>query len=189
MISNETKSVCLARRKVDFRSDLKAIQKLYRTAFPKIERFPWMLLRFLACKNDIEFICYYEEDILCGFTYTAKNENGLYVLFLAVNTEIRGRGYGSAILSNLKEYGNGRQILLNIEPPDAEAENAEERVRRYRFYRKNGFEDTGYLHTDKSGTFMILSDRSRFEEDAYLQLVKKLSKGLGEVRLTSSGIG
>jgi GNAT superfamily N-acetyltransferase len=58
--------------------------------------------------------------------------------FLAVEEKERGKGYGSKILSFLKERYKGKSIFLAMEEMDERAKNYEERVKRQRFYQKNG---------------------------------------------------
>ena len=100
------------------------------------------------------------------------------VLFFAVNADFRGRGYGSAILTYLKEKNPNRSVILNVEPLDEEAENAEERIRRMRFYEKNGFFDTGYDIEEIGGTFRVLATEKEIDMEAYLRVFGKMSFGL-----------
>ena len=152
------------------------IKDLYFTAFPKEERLPWWLLRAWHALGRSEMTAYYDGDTFCGFTFTATEGDILYVMFFAVADELRGKGYGSAILEQLKQ--TGKTILLNVELLDEAAPNSEERVRRMAFYRKNGFSDTGYNIREVGGLFRVLSSTGKIDARAYLRVFEKLSYGM-----------
>ena len=145
-------------RKVD-RSlrDLSRVKGLLERAFPKNEQFPMFLLRLRAWSSYVHFLAYYDGDDFCGFTYTVENEDMVFVLYLAVNDEIRSKGYGTAILADLKARASGRGVALNIEPLDPHAVNSEQRERRLEFYRRNGFVSTDYNLIDGGDRKMIKS--------------------------------
>jgi GNAT superfamily N-acetyltransferase len=163
---------------------LSEAKRLYRSAFPKEEQVPFFVLRFLTLIKGVDLICYRENDNFCGFTYTVTAGNVVFVLFFAVNADLRGRGYGSAILAYLKEKNPDRSVILNVEPLDDEAENAEERIRRIRFYEKNGFFDTGYDIEEIGGTFRVLATEKEINMDEYLRVFGKMSFGLWKPKWT-----
>lgn len=154
------------------------IKNLYLAAFPKEERLPWWLLRYWPALGRSELTAYYDGDTSCGFTFTATEGEVLYVMFFAVDGEIRGQGYGSAILDYLKQNNPGKTILLNVELLDENAPNNGERIRRMAFYKKNGFCDTGYNIREVGGVFRVLSSTSKMDADAYRRVFLKLSYGL-----------
>ena len=77
--------------------EYKEIKSLMRRAFPQNEQIPMWLLHILAIRKSVEFSAYYDEDLFCGISYTASNEDLVFILYLAVNDKIRSKGYGSAI--------------------------------------------------------------------------------------------
>ena len=162
----------------------RAVRKLYHTAFPKEERLPFFALRALTVREGCNVTAYYDSDTFVGFTYDATRGNVLYLMFFAVAGEVRGKGYGSAILSYLKECYPGKEIVLNIELLDENAENYEERVRRFKFYEKNGFYDTKHNIDEVGGTFRVLSTAREFDADAYLAVFKWLSFGIWRPKIT-----
>jgi GNAT superfamily N-acetyltransferase len=170
-------------RKIEETADFSEIKRLYRSAFPKEEQIPFGLLRFLTVIRGVELIGYREEQQFCGFTYTVTEGNIVFVLFFAVNSGIRGQGYGSSILKYLKNKHPSRQIVLNVEPLDAQAENTDERVRRMRFYEKNGFYDIGYEIDEIGGTFRVLATEKTIDLHAYLRIFKKMSFGFWKPRI------
>lgn len=165
---------------------LSEAKRLYRSAFPKEEQVPFLLLRFLTFIKGVELTCYSENGQFCGFTYTVTEGNVVFVLFFAVNAELRGKGYGSAILAYLKEKNPNRSVILNVEPLDADAGNADERVRRIRFYEKNGFFDTGYDIEEIGGTFRVLATEKEINMNEYLRVFGKMSLGLWKPKWTKA---
>ncbi len=157
--------------------DQQALRRLYHTAFPKYEQMPWWLLRLLSLGRDVGVDGYYAGECLCGFTFSVATEQVLFILFLAVHEDRRGQGFGSAILTKLKEDYPGRAIVLNVELLDPEADNYQQRLRRMRFYGKNGFFDTGYDVDEVGGTFRVLSTTQQLDQKAYLGAFAKLSFG------------
>lgn len=154
------------------------VRELYTSAFPKYERLPFFVLRLLTARKGCDITAYYADGVFAGFTYNATKGDVLYLMFFAVNSALRGKGYGSAILAYLKEQNPSKSIVLNIELLDENAENYEERVRRFCFYERNGFHDTKHNIDEVGGTFRVLSTADKFDPDAYLAVFKRLSFGL-----------
>ena len=69
---------------------------------------------------------------------------------------LRGRGLGQEILSRLLEKRAGRTLILDMESPEQECENAEQRRRRHGFYLRNGFRDTGVGKSFRGVDYTIL---------------------------------
>ncbi len=167
----------LTRKPISQAADRQALRQLYHTAFPKYEQMPWWLLRLLSLRRDIGVDGYYDGTQMCGLTFSVSTDRVLFILFLAVNDRCRGQGWGSAILTKLKEEYPGRTIVLNVELLDPGADNYDQRLRRMRFYGKNGFFDTGYDVDEVGGTFRILATQAELDVDAYLGAFAKLSFG------------
>lgn len=153
------------------------IKNLCATAFPKNEQMPVWVLRLLAKRNGIDFTAYYDNDTFCGISYTVCKNDTVFVLYLAVNDKIRSKGYGSQILDSIKKNYIGKSVVLNIEPLDSDAENYEQRVKRFEFYKRNGFSNTNHFINDISGRYLILSTSENFSVKAYRDAIKKLSFG------------
>ena len=67
-------------------------------------------------------------------------------------------------------------MSFTVEGPDMDenADNADERRRRFAFYERNGFYDTGYLLRDTQMTYTVLSTAKDFKPDAYYETLKGL---------------
>ena len=75
----------------------------------------------------------------------AVNRKMIFIMFLAVDESLRTKGYGSAILKEIKNRYPDKKIMVSIEPCDDSAPDIEVRKRRKAFYRKNGYGETGYM--------------------------------------------
>ena len=153
------------------------IKTLCATAFPKNEQMPMLVLLILSKRNGIDFTAYYDNDIFCGISYTICKNDTVFVLYLAVNDKIRSKGYGSKILETIKNQYKNKSVVLNIEPLDCNSENYEQRIKRFEFYKRNGFIDTHHFINDISGKYLILSTADSFSVEAYKDTIKKLSFG------------
>ncbi len=69
---------------------------------------------------------------------------------------------------------NNKSIAANIEPTGFHADNEEQRVRRLRFYERNGFHLIPYRLSDDSGLYDIISTGRGFSENEYLILIAEL---------------
>lgn len=147
--------------------DYGKIVAIYESSFPEVERFPTWLLRLFSHFKGIYSLAFYDGDILCGFSYFLVNDETVFILFLAVNGEIRSRGYGSRIISWIKNEFPGRTIFLDAEKPDDHAPNNQQRLRRIGFYRRNGIVETGHCFTYDDVTYEILSADKDFSEADY----------------------
>ena len=73
-----------------------------------------------------------------------------------------------------------KPLTLNAEPLDSAAEIAEERERRFAFYERNGFSNTGYELVDSKMTYAVLSDAEVFSAAEYSEALLGLHpRGIG----------
>lgn len=104
--------------------------------------------------------------------------------YLAVDGEARGRGIGSEVLSRLPAaVPEATAILAEIERIDAaeDEESRETRIRRKRFYLRNGLDETGvYTRADGGLDYEILSlpCRAHLTEDDVRAAMRRLYETL-----------
>ena len=79
------------------------IRQLYETAFPENEQIPWEDLTRLMVTMSLDFTAYYMEDDLVGFTIVYPRKTFNWFWYFAVRPELRGKGLGQQILSQLLE--------------------------------------------------------------------------------------
>lgn len=160
------------------------IKKLMLTSFPKNERYPMWLLELLSKRKCIDFSAFYDEEKFCGLTYSISSDKMTFLLYLAVNAEVRSKGYGSEILSCLKKSVPENIVVFNVEKPNTNADNNEQRIKRVNFYLKNGFQTTNYELVDGNDIYSVLASDKNFSLEDYKNIMKKLSFGTytGKIR-------
>ncbi|WP_311359426.1 GNAT family N-acetyltransferase [Actinomyces oris] len=141
---------------------------LYLRAFPEDERIPWALIHVLSLRRGVDLVAWWDQPAgptraarpdPVALTWTVRRPGSrlLYLFYLAVDDAARGRGVGTRLLAELERRHPGCTIVLNIEPVIAEADNAEQRRRRFSFYERSGFRDTGYAVQDSTGEYWTLA--------------------------------
>lgn len=132
------------------------VKELYFSAFPKYEQLPYWMMKLLSRKRSADFYSIYDKKDFVGLAYVATYKDTAYLFFFAIDEKQRGKGYGSAFLSALKEKYKDYRILLAIEQLDQNAPNIDERIKRKNFYTKNGFYDLNFTMTEQSVTYDML---------------------------------
>lgn len=125
--------------------DKKRIKELYQSSFPKEERMPFILMLFMSCLWNTEFLAFYDEDKLCGIIYLAVLRKQTFIMFFAVDEKLRSHGYGSSILDEVQKLYPKHKLIVSIEPCFEHADNIEQKLRRKSFYLRNGYVETGYF--------------------------------------------
>lgn len=128
----------------DKNSNKKKMKSLYFSAFPKNERCPYSILISRLKKNRGEFLAIYDNDAFIGIIYNIVFKDIVYIYYFAIEEIFRNKGYGSKVLTDIKEKYKDKRIILMAETLDEQASNYEERVNRNKFYNKNGFIYLGY---------------------------------------------
>lgn len=157
------------------RKEKNDILRLYKEAFPTEEKLPVWLLRLALLKKSVALTAYFCGGKFCGFTYTVTYKNTLFVLYLAVKSDLRGKGAGSEILKILKRQN--KTTVLNIEPVLREAENFEQRAKRKKFYEQNGFVDTEKTLSFGEENYLIMATDKNFSREEYIKTMQILSFG------------
>jgi len=143
-------------------ADYQEIKQLYMRAFPAYEREKWAWLIFKSHFKHADFEAFYDQGQFVGFAYVIHVKGLHYVLYLAVNDRLRSQGYGSRILTTLKQHYHGVPLALDVEAPDPTAANNHQRLRRLAFYRKNGFRPTSRKMKDPEVTYQVLTTTNHF---------------------------
>lgn len=150
--------------------NLKEIKRLYNTSFPDNERIPWFVL-FRQLDEAKVMKAWYDDTLLIGLTYVFLHKNIAYLGYLAVEENLRDRGYGSLILKLLQEELKDYKIVIDIEVVTPEADNYEERRKRKDFYLRSNFVSTGtgyyFYHVD----YELLSYGGIVTADEYRDLI------------------
>lgn len=159
-------------------SEYKKVKNLYLTAFPKIERISFWLMRLLCLRKNTELRAWFDEGQMVGFTYSSSTNKYSILGYFAVNPEVRSKGYGSRIIKEVRNLHGGVPMIVDIEYIPEGTPNNDMKIRRKQFYEMNGFEDTGYVISSMGELYHIL-----LTDDRGLD-VKEASKCLGRCFFT-----
>ncbi len=124
-------------KKIDF-EDRDKVKEIYIDSFPPCERVELEQL-WKGVFKDFKMFAFYEHGSLLGIAHLCDTMDFVHLNYLAVVKEKRGQGIGSAILSWIKKKFSNKPIAVDVENVDKNAANAEQRIKRLRFYKKNGF--------------------------------------------------
>ena len=152
-------------------SEKKKVRKLYLGAFPKEERVPFMLLAAREKKGNSELLEIKDGDTFVGMVSVLRYKDLAYIFYLAIDDGLRGRGYGSRVLSSLKERYRDCRIFLAREQLDKDADNYEQRVSRHRFYQKNGLVDFPCKITEQGVVFDVMGIGDDVKAEEYDALI------------------
>ena len=162
-----------------WRKNYKEARQLLYSVFPPDELISFHLLMLFTVIKRASFLAFYDDDKFAGFTYLVHFKGECYVFYLAVDETARGCGYGSKILTWIKENYRGEDIILDVEAPQDDAVNAPERLKRIEFYHKSGIVDTGYTLMDNGIKYMVLSSSpSTFNPDNMVKCWRRYAFGL-----------
>ena len=150
----------------------KKVTKLYNEAFPKDERIPIWLLKILVRKNKAKFYGIYDNEKFVGLVYNIFYKDIVFVFYLAIDKGTKEQGYGTKVLDSIKQKYKNSRIILCIEPVDENSDNYEQRVKRKKFYLKNGFEDSNYIIKERN----IIYEMLYYNENVALQEFEEMMK-------------
>lgn len=149
------------------REELAQIETLYLEAFPASERKPFAIITEKCDSGMVEILYLEQEGAFAGLAITMQD--GQYVLldYFAILKEKRGCGLGGVVLEQLFERYREKQFFLEIEDTREPAENRTQRLRRKRFYLRNGMTELG-LRSNVFGVNMeLLGHRANLSFEAY----------------------
>lgn len=113
---------------------MNALEQIAVEAFPPQEYVsPQELLAYTEDSDDCDFLGFYAGKDFIGYLHLIRYKNMVYVCFFAVGASYRSRGYGSEILSKLKELYPTYRIVLDIEAADESAPNLHQQYQAARF--------------------------------------------------------
>ena len=125
------------------------IENLANSVFPPHEIVAPTMFR--DYENDYVLLAFFDNDEFVGSGALVPFENIIYLAFFVVDISKQNQGYGSAILSLLKEIYKDKIIILESESIIGEAfknaTNKEQRLKRAKFYEKNAFKNYKITNT------------------------------------------
>ena len=165
-----------AKRVHIFCPGFREINRLLKSAFPRKEQTSVFLLLMGALRKNTHFTAFYDGDKFAGLLYTIENDRYCFILYLAVNPEMRSGGIGGKILNYAYEQAKNKIIVLNVESLNSDADNHEQRERRIAFYARHGICETGYGFSMDGVSYSVLaSNLSAFDPDEYAEMLGGIS--------------
>lgn len=142
-----------------FRSNHKnEVRKIYMNSFLKNERFPFFLLKHCSKEKNVIFNEILDNDKTIGMEYIIECSDFVYLMYLAIDKNKQGNGYGSKALDDLKR--RHKTLILIIERPDRKI--IDDRIKRKKFYLKNGFYETNKFIEDNGIQYEILCTKKDY---------------------------
>ena len=107
-------------------ADFDKVSALYHSAFPENERRPLEeMFSFLSGSG--EFLALYDGETFCGFVCLLSWQDITHILYLAIDSQLRGRGYGTGMLSAIRQRYPHSRLIADIELETTGAPNNTER--------------------------------------------------------------
>lgn len=147
------------------------VKRLYKKAFPKEERAPYGFLKRCLKKETSDFLVALDGDEFVGMVYMVGDDELAYIFYLAIDEKKRAKGYGSAVLTALREKYADKRIFLAREMMDENADNYEQRKKRHEFYLKNGYEDIPATISEAGVTFDTMSIGGMVTHEEYDRII------------------
>ena len=142
----------MTEKRITIATDDEQIKQLYETAFPEDEQIPWKDLMRLIGEMPLDFTAYYDGQTFIGFTIVYPRMSFNWFWYFAVREELRGKGYGQQILTQLIERYEGQPFVLDMESTTQVCDNLEQRKQRQAFYIRNGFRASNPFWASVRGT-------------------------------------
>lgn len=124
--------------------DRKYIESLYELSFPPEERRPFsQILRLQEEGKALPMVIFEEETgEPCGLCFFVLHKYFALWDFFAIDPSKRDKGYGTEVIEAIKEKFCDKLVFGEVEPYDENADNNSDRIRRMRFYLRNGVHGT-----------------------------------------------
>lgn len=150
----------------DAPEEVKKAKALYYRAFPKNERRSFPELQENRFGNT-EMFSFFDGETFVGMACMLNGLSISHIIYLAMDESVRGQGYGSKALQLLHQSKPGRKIMVDIEIPDEQAENAAQRRMRKKFYLRAGYEETPVRYEWRHENYEILSFGGQISEEEF----------------------
>ncbi len=152
-------------------ADLAKVEALTKEAFPPEEYLSPHELIEMAQRGEVDFLGLYDEDSFVGFMVVSLFEDMCYLFFLAIDPNIRSKGYGGQALRLLDKLYPNRQQVVDFEMIDASACNNAQRITRKAFYMRNGYLETGKFISYRGVDYEILCRNASFDFETFKRMM------------------
>jgi len=158
--------------------ELQEVKHTLKTLFPPREMAPLWFLISRAKQKHIDFLAFYDDDKFVGLTFLVTQNDLTLVAYLATAACVHSKGYGSQILTYIKNKYPNNRLTLTIDEIDEKAGNNLQRTKRKEFYAKNDFLPTNNLKIKIRGMiFEVLNHNGNAQLADHQQIMKKYLSG------------
>lgn len=154
---------------------ISAAKRLYLSAFPKDERAPFALLMSRHRKGKAQMLAALDEERFAGLAYVVCIDDMVYLFYLAVQENLRGKGAGGQIIEQIIKMHPNKRVFLSREQLDETADNYEQRVKRRKFYLNCGLSDWGLCVREGKMTYSVMGIGKRVTPQEYDKLITSWS--------------
>lgn len=151
--------------------DRAILDSINKEAFPPSEYMPVEEIFYFAQNTNSDVLGIYDHRHLVGFILFLKNAECGYIFFLAIDQSARSKGYGGEALKALAAAYPELQIILDFEEINENAENLDQRIRRKKFYLRNGFCETGRYTFLRDDRFEVVCNKGPLRVDPFKELI------------------
>ena len=146
--------------------EMPALTALMERAFPANERMP---MEALLSREGSDMLAILEDGVFRGFISLLTRMDICHILFFAMGEDCRDRGLGTRALTMVRELKPGLRIIADLEAPDDHAPNSMQRERRWRFYRRCGYAETGVTYRWRGERYAIISNGGAVSDEEFWQ--------------------
>ena len=146
-------------RIISSREELSAVERIYTSSFPDEERAPMRMLKTRARTGRGDFLAAVDDEKIIGMAYVVCLRDLAYLFYLAIDKDMRAKGYGTKTVRALMKRYSGRRFFLALEQLDENADNYAERVRRHEFYKSCGLHDLPFKIKEATVIFSAMGVR------------------------------
>lgn len=152
-------------------------RRLYGSSFPIFEQRTESQQEYAFGCSQYHLSEYWDGDTFVGFISCWEFDSQIYIEHLAVDTTLRGKGYGSQVLDSFVA-STQKTIILEIDPVVDDISKA-----RLRFYERCGFHQNDYLHRHPAyrdgyqpHPLVVLSSGRRITPEEYSEFFRNLKE-------------
>ena len=111
-----------------------------------------------------------------GFMAVRYYGDLVYLAYFAVRRDLRSKGIGGMAVRELIRQNPGRQIVAEYEAPDPQSADYAMRLRRKRFYFRNGFRETGWYTSYDNTEFEIGCAGKDFDPEEFMAFAEDIAR-------------
>ena len=145
-------------------NEIKKIKNLYYSAFPKNELINFDIFFSNNTFKGKKIFAFYDKTIFVGFAIITSKLKISNILYLAIESELRGKGYGTQVLKNISNFYKNNRIVVDVEDPDKTEINKEQRLKRIKFYLNAGFKLTNIKYFWENEYYIIMVSNGNITE-------------------------